>query len=212
MLLVWIVLAFEVILLISNYMQFSLLDGVADGKEITMDEATANDGRVQFISLVYLLVFIASGITFIMWFRRAYFNLGQKVNHLSQTDGWAAGAWFVPFINLYRPYQMMKELYIETKEYLIKTGATVSEKFTTGSLGIWWTLWIISGIIGQVVFRLSMRAETIDEMLFMTTLEMAENIIAIPLAIVTVKMIKDYSDVEELLQDKQEINLLRERA
>ncbi len=135
---------------------------------------------------------------FIQWFRRAYYNLHQKINHLSHSEGWAAGAWFVPILNLYRPYQIMKELYRETKNLLVTNEISISRNFSTGTLGWWWALWITGNILGQFVFRYSMRAETIDELTTMTIARMVSNIVGIPLATITGKVIKDYSNIEPL--------------
>jgi hypothetical protein len=197
--LIWIVLAMEIVSLVSGYFQYDLLQTAANGAEISMETATANDTREQIIAIVFLIAYIISAVTFIQWFRRAYFNLHLKVNHLSHTEGWAAGSWFVPIVNLYRPYQIMKELYQETKDLLTKKGLSFNQKFTTGSLGWWWTLWIISNIIGQIVFRYP--SETIDELIGGTVASMIGNIVGIPLALITVKVIKDYSNVEPLLNE-----------
>jgi len=197
--LIWIVLAVEIISLISGYFQYDLLQTVANGGEILTETATANDTREQMIGIIYLIVYVISAVTFIQWFRRAYFNLHQKVAYLAHTEGWAAGGWFVPIVSLYRPFQIMKELYQETKELLIKKGINVNSNFTTSSLGWWWTLWIINTIIGQFVFRYSMKAESIDEVTISTVASVIGNIAGIPLALITVKVIKDYSIVEPLL-------------
>jgi len=197
--LIWIVFALEIISLISGYFQYDLLQTVANGGEISTETATANDTREQMIGIIYLIAYIISAITFIQWFRRAYFNLHLKVNHLSQTEGWAAGSWFVPIISLYRPYQIMKEIYQETKELLIKKGIDYKQSFSTSGLGWWWTLWIIDDIIGQFVFRYSMKAESIDELTTSTVASMIGNIIGILLALITVKVIRDYSNVELML-------------
>ncbi len=95
----------------------------------------------------------------------------------------------------------MKELYNETKDLLVKNGLNISENFSTGILGWWWTLWIIDNFLGQFVFRYSMRAETIDELTTMTIASMVSNIVGIPLALITVKVIKGYSNIEPLLNE-----------
>jgi len=197
--LIWIVLALEIVSLISGYFQYDLLQTAANGGEISTETATANDTREQIIGIIYLIAFVISGVTFIQWFRRAYYNLHQRVNHLSQTEGWAAGSWFVPIVSLFRPYQIMKELYQETKELLVKKGLSINENFATGSLGWWWTLWIINSAIGQFVFRYSMKAESIDEFTISTVASMIGNVVGIPLALITVKVIKDYANVEPLI-------------
>lgn len=199
--LIWILLALEIISLISGYFQYNLLQTIANGGEISIETATANDTREQLIAIIYLIVSVISAVTFIQWFRRAYFNLHQKVTNLTHTEGWAAGSWFVPIVNLYRPYQIMKELYKETKELFNKKGVNINTNFTTSSLGWWWTLWIINNIIGQFIFRYSMRAESIDELTTSTIASMIGNIIEIPLSLITVKIIKDYSNVEPKLYE-----------
>jgi hypothetical protein len=199
--LIWIVLALEIVSLISGYFQYDLLQTVANGGEISTETATANDTRQQIIGIIYRIAFVISAVTFIQWFRRAYYNLHLRVNHLSQTEGWAAGSWFVPIVNLYRPYQIMKELYQETKELLTKKGLSINENFTTGYLGWWWTLWIINNIIERFVFRYSMKAQSIDELTISTVASMVGNVVGIPLALITVKVIKDYSNVEPLLTE-----------
>jgi len=201
--LIWIVLAMDIASLVSGYFQYHLLQTVANGGEITTEAANANDSRERVIAIVHMVANLVSAVTFILWFRRAYFNLHQKVGNLSQPEGWAAGAWFVPIINLYRPYQIMKELYVETKEILFRTGT--GKDFSTAALGWWWTLWIISNILGQFVFRYSLRAKTIDELITSTVAGMVSNIIGIPLAIITVKIISDYAKVEPLLLNAYEI-------
>ncbi|MEJ8818854.1 DUF4328 domain-containing protein [Lacibacter sp. H407] len=197
--LIWIMLSLEVISLISGYFQYELLQTAADGGEITTEAANANDLREQVIGIVYLIATIISAIMFIRWFRRAYFNLHQLVHGLRFTEGWAAGSWFVPIISLFRPFQIMKELYQETRELLVLRETTIYEKFSTAALAVWWTLWVVNNLVGQFVFRYSMSAETIDELTTVTIANMIGNLIGIPLALITVKVIKDYAVVEPLL-------------
>ena len=151
-----------------------------------------------------MLAYIASGVTFIMWFRRAYNNLHQKLNHLNFSEGWAAGSWFVPFVNLFRPYRIMRELYEETDKLLKRRFEYYVSQVIYSAIGLWWTLWIISGVLGQFDFRWSMHAETIDDLLVGSIIAMITDIVAIPLAFITVKIIKDYSVLETKLYNLKE--------
>lgn len=198
---IWAVLALEIISLFSGYLQYDLLQSAANGQEITIEIASANDTREQIIGIISIIINIISIVTFIMWFRRAYFNLHQKVKHLAYSEGWAAGSWFVPILSLFRPFQIMKELYTETKIAFEKNNILGTENIGTSALGWWWTLWIISSFLGQFVFRYSQRANGIDEYLVSTVASMIQNIVGIPLAIITVKVIKDYSSIEYMLAD-----------
>ncbi|MET3020331.1 DUF4328 domain-containing protein [Flavobacterium hydatis] len=197
MLLIWIVMAIELVALISKCFQYNLLQTAINGGSITTDEAIANDTTEQTIAYIYLIVYIISAVTFIQWFRRAYYNLHLKVEYLSHSEGWAAGSWFVPIISLYRPVQIMRELYEETKSFLIEKGIKVSDNFTTSLLTPWWTLWIVNNILGQIIYRYP--ANSIGELINITIASIVSNIIGISLALITVKIIKNYSSVEPLL-------------
>ena len=199
--LIWIVLALEIVSLISGYLQYNLLQLAAHGGEISIATVNANDTREQLVGISYLIAYIISAVTFIQWFRRAYFNLHSRVNGLNHTEGWAAGSWFVPFICLYRPYQIMKELCQKTKDLLPEEGCYINRGFSTSAIGWWWALWIICNIIGQFVFRYSLKAASIDELTVSTVGGIVGNIIGIPLALITIKVIKDYSHMELLLAE-----------
>jgi len=194
-----IVLILDVISSISSGMQYNLLQTAENGGLITNEAATANDLRESVIGIIYFIAYLTSAIAFIMWFRRAYFNLHQKFDNLSFGEGWAAGSWFVPIVNLYRPYQIMQELYKKTKKHIDSLAHTGHINLSAKALGLWWGLWITNNVIGQVSYRISKYADTITELKTMTTFDLINCVIGIALAFVTLKVIKDYSRVEDLL-------------
>jgi len=204
--LIQVVLGMEIISLVSDYFQYDLLQQIAKGVSIPEWSTTANDLRQQIIGIVHLLVYIFSAVTFIQWFRRAYFNLHTKVNTLAHEEGAAGYSWFVPFVNLVRPYKIMKELYTETEELLEKKLPNYTQTNTTTLVGWWWAFWIINNLFGQYVFKASTNAKTIDALLESTMAGMISSLIGIPLALITIKVIKDYAAVEPLLFDLKDEN------
>lgn len=197
--LIVIVLVLEFVSLVSGYMQYDLLKKVANGAELSVEKANANDLRERMVGIVYMIAYVVSAVTFIRWFRRAYYNLHLRVNGLSFSAGWAAGSWFVPILNLFRPFQIMKELYVKTKDILILNGMNLKNEFSTHLLGWWWALWIIDGVLGQFVFRFSRTAESVEELTTLTITSMTSNVIEIFLSLITIKVIKDYASQEPLL-------------
>jgi hypothetical protein len=205
--LIWIVMSLDIIAFISNYFQYDLLQTVANGGTVTSGEAVFNDIRQQIIGVVYGITYLVSGIVFIQWFRRAYFNLHLRSSHLLYTDGWAAGSWFVPFLNLFRPFQIMKELYVETARIFTKKGLS-EEASSTKFLGWWWALWLINNLVAQYEFRTNLKAEIAADLSNVTFAGMIGNLISIPLAIITVKVVKDYAKMEQVLHsisDEEEL-------
>jgi uncharacterized membrane protein YhaH (DUF805 family) len=107
----------------------------------------------------------------------------------------------------------MKELYVETKDFLSEKGFSERLNYTTVYLGWWWALWLIIGFISSFIFRFTLRnAETVDDYIVLTVGQMISNVLAIPLALITVKVIKDYSKVEPLLFQTSEENQTEEES
>ncbi|WP_316845404.1 DUF4328 domain-containing protein [Pedobacter psychrodurus] len=201
-LMIWIVLALEIVSFFSSYLQYDLLKSFSSGSAVSNSEISVNDLRERLIAILYFGAYLISCITFIRWFRRAYFNLHLKTDYLSSSDNWVALSWFIPFICLYKPYQIMKEMYTKTNEILFEE-TNQANAVTTSYLGWWWGLWITSNIIGQVVFRTTLNSDSIDSLTNGTIASMIGNVIGLPLALITVKVIKDYANIEQLLTEVQ---------
>ncbi len=199
--LLWIMLGMEVISIISGYFEYEILYALQNGGEFSIEAAEASDTRQQVISILYMLAYITSIVTFIMWFRRAYYNLHQKVNNLMLPEGWAAGSWFLPIISLFRPYQIMKEMYQETARLISKKDFLQTYQLSSRFLGWWWGLWIICSMLGQFSFRYSMKAESVEQLLTVNIVDLISNMIGIPLALLAIKVVKDYSAFEPLLEE-----------
>lgn len=200
--LIWIVLVLEVLIIISSGMQHSLLTTIASGGYVSDEAANFNDLRVQLLAILYIVAYVISGIAFIMWFRRAYFNLHQKVNTLSYGEEWAAGGWFVPVVNFYRPFQIMQELYNETRKFIQNSEGSHSIDLSTKYLGLWWTLWLINGIAGQIAFRVARHASTLDDLIISSKVDVVSGVIGIVLSFITVRIVRDYARVEGMLFSK----------
>ena len=197
--LIWICLIVNLISLFSSYLQYELLTQLSNGVEIANYKLEQNDSREQLLGVVTLIVSIISAVTFIQWFRRAYFNLHSLVPNLTYTEGWAAGSWFVPIIGFYRPYQIMMELYNKTIARLEETKLIDNQSYDVSFVKVWWVLWIIVSIIGRVVYKNISEAETIDKFIDFTVFSMVQSILYIPLSILTIKVIKEYSNFENIL-------------
>lgn len=93
----------------------------------------------------------------------------------------------------------MKELYVETKALLVKKEIFFEGDLATSTLSWWWALWLLNNFAGQIVFRYSLHAESLEELNTSAVLSMFSNMIGIPLALLAIKVIKDYATVESLL-------------
>ncbi|QBI22004.1 DUF4328 domain-containing protein [Egibacter rhizosphaerae] len=64
------------------------------------------------LGVVTGLLGVASTVVFIVWFWQVYSNV-SRLSHVRSRlgTGWAVGTWFVPVLNLIRPYSMAWEAY-----------------------------------------------------------------------------------------------------
>lgn len=114
----------------------------------------------SFVSFAYVAALITSIVMFLHWFRRAYYNLNVVTDECVYEDSWAVKAWFIPFLNLYRPYQMMKELFEKTGSHVFEKYMLTEKDFNikdlkTSTLKWWWIINIILIIIYTFQFFLS---------------------------------------------------------
>ena len=184
--------------LISSYFEYRLIDSWRNGAAVDMGAATANDLRQKIIAVFQILAFIASAICFIMWFRRAYANLSQKMN-LRFSDGWAAGGWFVPILNLWRPVQMMSEMYRVANDVLNANTPFNPKTLKMGGIGAWWFAWIFNNLLGRVSFQMSTKAETLDEFANASMFDMIATGWGIATALLALTVVRNYAEVEPFL-------------
>jgi hypothetical protein len=153
------------------------------------------------ISFTSLGIYIVAGVLFILWFRRAYYNLNVvNPEAASFPEGWAAGAWFVPFLNLVRPFQIMKEIWTGTQNAIPHR---LPENRPATLVGFWWALYLISGITAYVlVFWARQGFSDVSELLSYTTGEVLRELISIAAAIVALQVIKKVSSFEAALWEE----------
>ncbi|MCE3295229.1 MAG: hypothetical protein K0R65_943 [Crocinitomicaceae bacterium] len=193
--LIWVSGGLSLVGLITNFMEYRIYANANQGVFISMDEAQSFQITEVIVAILTVGVFIFSAITFIQWFRRAYFNQEMKFS-MTTTNGWTAGAWFIPIYNLYRPYQLMKELYENVESFLIKNQLDETKKSNFAVLGWWWGLWITLNIAQNIVTRVSLRSESLDVLQSLAVASMAIELLYIPLAYITVKVIRNYNEME----------------
>lgn len=110
-------------------------------------------------SILLLVMLVLSYVFLILWLRRAYYNLHQLPGiNPEYTDGWAAGAWFVPFLNFMRPFTIMREVWQDTQR-----GAWGRIVQPATILGWWWAAFIIKLIIARLTWHMGSDGSSITE-------------------------------------------------
>ncbi len=133
---------------------------------------------------VYLVCAIAIGAFLV----RANHNaraLGGPEHGMTISPGWTVGWFFVPFVNLFRPYQAVKEIW------------AVSQPERSGPLTAWWALWLIMSLGGRLVDRVSESAETWDEIIASNWLNFAHNGVTIAATVAVFLVVRGLHEIQQ---------------
>ena len=109
-------------------------------------------------AVITVLVFLVAAVAVCMFMHRS--NRNARVLGATQMEhapGWSVGYWFIPILNLFRPYQAMKELYQSSTS---PNGSSWRDVEPSSMLGPWWGCWLIGGMISRAVNR--MESKSVD--------------------------------------------------
>ncbi len=99
------------VMVVLRLFEIGLLQRIGRG-EFLFDEAVLSDQRVKTVTIVGLAFVLVTGMVWLVWQHRSQANLhAVPVRELEYTPGWAVGWWLIPFANLVKPFQTVRELW-----------------------------------------------------------------------------------------------------
>jgi hypothetical protein len=166
-------------------------DFVADPLAST-DALSSSDSRQQVIGLLVVLAFIATAIVFIRWLHAAYKNIVTLgAGELRFTPGWTIGAWFVPFLNLWRPKQIVDDIWRASDPAAPpRQGIDWRGRRTSALLTAWWVFWILTSTIGNASARILFAADTLDDFRHSAQVDAANSVLDMVAAILAILVVR----------------------
>ena len=146
----------------AGYMNIELFSRIAAGEDVTREEIFTIAVLQLGTMLLRFFVFLATVVLFLRWLHRAYSNLpALGVRHPEYSPRWAVGCFFVPYINLVRPYQIVGEIWRAGEPDSVEDDATqfhfiqARSRSTPLIVKAWWRLYIAAGVAGYLAWCLS---------------------------------------------------------
>ena len=101
----------------------------------------------ESFSKIMILTLIGVGLALVRWLDACY---GYAKETLKATgfaqEGWKTWGWIVPFMNVFKPYQVIGEIYkAGTADYL--GGEEWKKSSGSGMLLVWWIFWVIAHMV-----------------------------------------------------------------
>jgi hypothetical protein len=178
---VWLMLfllmcaAMDAVSMVSTWAHLGMLEELRAGVSVPQDAQDLGTARQGLLAVAQFGAYLTTAIVFLTWLWRAYHNLETFSRWTpAHTPGWAIGAWFVPFLNLVRPYQIVRET------WWVSGNPELADDVTTGYtppgnilLGVWWVGYLGMSVFDQISGRMTLAAQTPSDRIAAETLGIA---------------------------------------
>jgi len=181
----------------SGYFEFRLLQdfsaGLYSSREQMVAAAQANDLRQGYIATTTAILFVVAGISILRWIYLMGSNATRlAAGKLHYSPAGAVGWYFVPFANLWKPYQAMKEIWLTSAACGEAEGVIKAPAY----LNAWWFLWLMSGVLGYFSMRFGLDAKDLGDLLFTSATTIASDVVLIPLSMVFMTVVKEIAQFQ----------------
>jgi hypothetical protein len=173
----------------SDWDRYDLLGRIINGGDYTIDEASASDDRETAIGLFQVAALIVGAVFFIRWFLDAYRNVTALGGERDHAEKWAGWAWFVPFLNLWRPKQIANEIWWASDPEHASEFPSSSGRVSS-VLTLWWIFWLASIIASNVATRLAFSGDSAESLQNSTAAYLVGDSIDIGAAILAILVIR----------------------
>lgn len=109
------------------------------------------------LTIVKVPVTIATVVVFLIWLNLSHKNLlALRPAFLRFSSGWAVGWWFIPFANLVKPFQVVREVWCESDPEIPQDQMFLTESLHSAPtfMALWWGFWLAANIVTNGVDKL----------------------------------------------------------
>jgi hypothetical protein len=169
-----------------------LAERAREGHFVTLAEVEQANNLVVASAVVWFVLFAVTGIVWCVWQHRAQRNaIELAYGKLEFTPGWAVGWWFVPFANLVKPFQTVRELW--KASHGGDNGRVVA---TWSVIGWWWGLWLGASVLGRFIARAG-SLKSPSDVIRHDTWEIVANGVTVVAAILAIMIVRSVVALQE---------------
>ena len=180
--------------LISGFANYLILSSGNTG----VDSLEMNDIRQFIVGSLQFVLFLITGVMFLIWFQAAYRNLYvlRKIE-TTKEPSWAVWGFIIPIISLFYPYKIASEIWIGNQEYVKSVKPEFEINRETILIGWWWAFYLVSNLLSNFLFRMSDNFSSLTQSKIFLVSDMID-LIGIG---ITLKMVEMLIETEELVNN-----------
>lgn len=142
----WIWLACQAA--VAAYAVFALNSVAAFGGTPSPDRLAQAAPVGEAIGLVAILVHLVTIVMVLRWVYRAAVRAHALSDRIAVSPGWAVGRFFLPVLNLWRPFRGMVEIWRTSVDPVAPDTVPVP---VPALLRWWWGLWLLANLCGPLM-------------------------------------------------------------
>jgi hypothetical protein len=128
----------------------------ADSSTVRLADGEYYDTMSQVHSVLFLLVYVATGIVTMTWLFQAYGSREADPELLPHPRWWTIGGWVIPFVSIVRPFQLVRDLYLATAGERPRYHPD-GKVIVPGHFWWWWACYLSGGVLSYISLRLLLR-------------------------------------------------------
>ncbi len=136
-----------------NYQKIDFLRKTLLEEFIPFQELSLHHKIQSYITSFKALLYISSIILFLIWFQKAYSNIIVQ-NQPNKKSNLAIWSWFIPVYNLFKPVQIMFEIWNQSTQKTITSSANVFQRNGKIIITTWWFLYLITNFFGRLFIHI----------------------------------------------------------
>ena len=185
--------------LVADYSRIQTLSKATGGLGVPRPEAMQIDGQTLLIRLALFIVVLLTAVSFLSWIYRAHKNLrALGATDLKYSPGWAIVGFFIPFLNIVRPYQVVSEIWrASAGETRWWGGAAWMYAETPIFIAVWWGSWLTLGILDSLGAFTVFGALGADQLLVATRYHVFYDIVGVASAALAITVVQKINARQE---------------
>ncbi|HEX8085856.1 MAG TPA: DUF4328 domain-containing protein [Solirubrobacteraceae bacterium] len=161
-----------------------LTDAIQD-RSGGFDKIDQRDHLATITGLIQLVSFLAAGIAFMVWMTRAYDNVEALTPDVPRHwTGWAWLGWIIPILNLWRPKQIVNDMWRST-------GRAYVPAWVLG----WWVLWLACGLADRVLFRIPV--DSVEQYRWLGGASVVVSVALMVTAFLAIRLVRRITELQE---------------
>jgi hypothetical protein len=176
----------------SSWQQVQVVQDLAGGADIPDTVIEASDARQQLFAYAQIGLGIASAVVFLMWtsaHTKRLIALG--VTNMRYAPKWSVWGFIIPIINLFRPYQVMSELWKASDVVPMPDDPWV-KKATPVIVYVWFGILVLDNVIGRLASRTSFN--TIEQVLQAAWLTALSDALGVATALIALRLVREIDE------------------